>query len=817
VDILRNPLSGKNKLMEMMHQFSCKNINPFLYAFILLTYSLFMQGTATAQQDQTSGPLPAETVLLSTDRSLYLAGEMIYLSATILESDNFMVSYLSKIIRIELMSSEGKAGIHNTLWSDNGTMAGIIRLPNNLPTGWYRLRAYTSWMRNRGSSLFAYRDLRIINPADAGRLNEYTLNDTLMVSIIAGNEIALTGSPNHCAVRGVTTRGRPVAVQGVLLSSLNDTVTHFSTGDTGWGTLDWIPKTGAGYRIVIESDPGMPVVTTVPQHSENTVSVTISVPLPTGDHAGSNRNLEVTLTGNIPESGIKLLVHRVSSWYMFNEAKTLNNRLTFVIPTADLPDGLIAFSFLNNDNNTLASALWLKGDPFAGSGTVTTKPVSGDNSTDLLTEYRTGAGNVEGYYTLTTRRREPVEIPDLFIAAIPGWHTTWDIPADRAGREGWLIANGYESFVAESFFKEGRSNPSIPLINFHDIIDIRQSMVEFVPETRGIKLSGTLIHENGTPAGFHILSLTGLNDNLFITTRTFSDGRFHFAMPGREGSKDLLLSHTIRPDEEMSLSISPEFDPRLSGLPPKNIYLTDAEKIYVNDLIIDCRLSNIYRDTSVNIPAADNRKSTGKGMFYGNPDRVIYIDDYIKLPDMRELIFEVVPFVNVKREGDDFSLKIISEIPFPRNYDPLILIDGIPLLRFRRFLELPPERFERIDIINSIYIHGNQIFAGVVNFLSANGDMAGLDFPEGSRILSLDIPGPPLTGELVTPSPCLSDIPSMERTLSYISLSNPSDGSLSYNGNPANGSYITVFTGITGDGKWVNSSSIFDISGSYIR
>lgn len=801
-----------------MHHFSCKNINPFLYAFILLTYSLFMPGTATAQQDQTSGPLPAETVLLSTDRSLYLAGEMIYLSATILESDNYMVSDLSKIIRIELMSSEGKTGIHNTLWSDNGTMAGIIKLPNNLPTGWYRLRAYTSWMRNRGPSLFAYRDLRIINPADAGRLNEYTLNDTLMVSIIAGNEIALTGSSNHCAVRGVTTRGRPVALQGVLLSSHNDTVTHFSTGDTGWGTLDWTPKPGAGYHIVIESDPGIPVVTTVPQHSDNTVSVTISDSLPTGDHAGSNRNITVALTGNIPETGVKLLVHRVSSWYMFNEAKHLNDRLTFVIPTEDLPDGLIAFSFLNNDNNTLASALWFKGDPFAGSGTITTKPVSGDNSTDFLTEYRTGAGSAEGYYTLTTRRREPVEIPDLFIAAIPGWHTTWDIPADRAGREGWLIANGYEGFVAESFFKDGRSNPSIPLINFHDITDIRQSMVEFVPETRGIKLSGTVTLENGTPAGFHKLSLTGLNDNLFITTRTFSDGRFHFAMPGREGSKDLVLSHTIRPPEKMSISISPEFDPRLSGLPPKNIYLTDADRIYVNDLIVDRRLENIYRDTSVNILPVGELKSTDKGMFYGNPDRVIYIDDYIKLPDMREVIFEVVPFVNVRREGGDFSLRVTIEPPFPRNYyNPLILIDGIPLLRFNRFLELPPDRFEKIDIINSIYIHGNQIFTGVVNFISANGDMAGLDLPEGSRILSLDIPGPPLTGELVTSSPCVSDIPSLEITLSYIPLSNPSDGSLSYNGNPANGSYITVFTGITGDGKWVNSSSIFYISGSYIR
>ncbi len=776
-----------------------------------------MPGIAIAQQDQTTGPLPAETVLLSTDRSLYLAGEMIYLSATILESDNLMISGLSKVIRIELLNSDGKTGIRDILYSENGTMAGTIKLPGNLPTGWYRLRAYTSWMRNRGPSLFSYRDIRIINPADAGRLNEYTLNDTLMVSVIAGNGIALTGVPNHCAVRSVTTKGEPAAVKGVLLSSRNDTVTYFSTGETGWGTLDWIPEPGADYRMVMESDPVNRVVTSVPQHSDNTVSVSISDPLSAFDDPGKDRNLTVTLTGNVPETVIKLLVHRVSSCYWFSEASPHNGRLSFVIPTSDLPDGLITFSFLSNDNSLLSSALWLKGDPFAGSGSVTTKAAAGENSTDLLTEYRAYAGSEKGYYTLTTRRREPVEISDLYIAVVPGWHTTWDIPADKSEREGWLIANRYEGFVAESFFKDGKSNPSIPLINFRDIINTRESMVEFIPETRGIKLSGTVTLGNGTPVSVHKLSLTGLNDNLFITTRTFSDGRFHFAMPGREGSKDLLLSHTIRPTKEMSISVSPEFDPRLSGLPPGNIYLRDAEKIYVNDLIIDSRLENIYRDTSVNIVVAGERKSTDKGMFYGNPDHVIYIDDYIKLPDMREVIFEVVPFVMVKREGDDFSMRVISDTPFPKIYDPLILIDGIPLLRFSRFLELPPDRFKRIDIINSIYIHGNQIFAGVVNFISVNGDMAGLDLPEGSRILSLDIPGPALTGELVTSIPPFADIPSLERTLSYIPLSKPADGTLSYNGNLAYGSYITVFTGITGDGKWVNSSSLFEISGSYIR
>ena len=811
------PLSGKNKPRVKMSRLKIKNTGTLVLVSALALCLLLPCYIAPAQDNKTSGPFNAETVLLSTDRSVYLAGETIYLSATVLESDNFTVSGLSRVVRIELMGSEGKTGVREILYSANGRMAGTIKLPENLATGWYRLRAYTSWMRNYGPSFFSYKDLRLINPADAGNLTDYTRDDTLMVSLVTGNGTALSGARNHCAVRSISHRGRAMAVRGSLVSSRNDTVAHFSTGSTGWTSLDWTPEPGATYHIVIESDPGMPVFTEVPQHSDDAVSVTITDPRLQDDDHSKDRNITLTLSGNIPDTGIKLLVHRVSSWYIFNEAIPRSKRLSFVIPTANLPDGLMAFSFLNENNQVFASGLWIKGDPLSGRGYVTTKAKAGENGTGLLTEYRTGSEKTEGFYTLATRRREPAEISDSYLGAIPGWPATWLIPAGRDEREGWLIATRYTDSVAESFFIEGQSKPLVPVLNFSDVKDTRQSMVEYLPETRGIKLSGTLSFEDGRPAGFQKLSLTGLNDNLFITTSTFPDGRFHFAFPGRKGSKDMILSHITRPARKMNLTLSSGFDSRTSELPPQNIYLTDEEIKYVNSLIIDSRLENIYRDTTDSTRPPDPGKSTEKAMFYGNPDRVVYIDDYIKLPDMRELIFEVVPFVSVRKEGDDYSLKVISENPQPGTYDPVILIDGIPLLSFNRFLDLPPDRFKRIDIINSIYIHGNQIFSGVVNFISRNGDLAGLDLPGGSQIISLDIPGPSPGGELVKYSNFLPGIPTLEPTLSYMLLTDTGEASFSYTGNPANGRYITILTGIDGEGRWVSSSSDFEIRGLYLR
>ncbi|HCC70466.1 MAG TPA: hypothetical protein DEQ09_04855, partial [Bacteroidales bacterium] len=306
-------------------------------------------------------------------------------------------------------------------------------------------------------------------------------------------------------------------------------------------------------------------------------------------------------------------------------------------------------------------------------------------------------------------------------------------------------------------------------------------------------------------------------DNIFKTTCVFPDGSYYFALEDIEGSKDLLLSVTSREAANIKLSVNPDFEPLSGPVPLKNIYLTDQEIKYVRDMITDYRLENIYRDTTLIMTDRDSSIPDTGSIFYGNPDRVIFIDDYIKLPDMRELIFEVVKEITVRKNVDDYIIKVIGEEPMPRIYNPLILIDGIPLLSYSRFLDLPPERFRKIDIINSLYIHGNQGFAGVVNFISMNGDMAGLDLPEVSRVLSLSLPGPTISGEIINTTLYNSDFPFLSRTLSYFSFSGPADGSLTIKLNPLYDDYITILSGISYNKKWLSVSSPFEINGFLIR
>jgi hypothetical protein len=776
---------------------------------LLITITLCNIYPLAAQQNTAGGPLPAETVMITSDRSIYLSGDIVYFSAMILESDNFLVSELSKVIRIELLNSSGTALLNDKFIVREGAANGSFKLQDDIPTGWYQLRGYTTWMRNMGPEHFSQMNLRIINPADASHLNSFVLNDTLDVTVIARNGAALTGAPNRCAVRAVTRKGRPVAVDGFLLNNRNDTVTDFSTGKTGWGALTWTPGEDTDYRIIVASNSGMAVVTKMPEHSEEVISVSIDHPETDGQGAANNREITIKVSGAVPAEGIKLLVHRLTTWYLFSEAVPENGAISFIIPVRDLPDGLLSFTILDKRNKTLGSALGIIERNAGETATIASRTEAGDGESDILTSYNIYNRATSGIYTLTTRRREPEEITESYIPALPGWPVTWDIPLDVSEREGWLIAGSYREDIAPTLFNKDEREPVLTLVNSGDISDIREARVDFIPETRGFTLNGRVSLEDGSPVGYHTLSLTGLNDNLFVTTRTFASGRFHVTLPGRKGAKDMLLSHTIRPEARMNITIDPEYDSRSCNLPPSKIFLTAEERDFVSQMIVDKKIYSLYKEISLQSDSPSENEVNDNTIFYGIPDQIIYFDDYIRLPDMREVVFEVVPTVSVRKDGDQFAMRVTRETPFPKMYDPLILLDGIPLIRFNEFLELPPDRFSRVDVVNSLYIHGNQVFAGVVNFISVNGDLAGLDLPEGSRIISSNMPSLPFMGELVNGTLTEGNIPALEPTITFQHLTGEIKGSSRHTIIPAYGDYISILNGISSNGRWINATSHF--------
>ena len=83
-----------------------------------------------------------ERVYISTDKDVYVAGDAVWLSAWCLDAGSGRLSSFSKTAYVEIHSPTGMVQTAKIALED-GRGAGRLILPNSLPTGNYRLFAYT--------------------------------------------------------------------------------------------------------------------------------------------------------------------------------------------------------------------------------------------------------------------------------------------------------------------------------------------------------------------------------------------------------------------------------------------------------------------------------------------------------------------------------------------------------------------------------------------------------------------------------------------------------------------------------------------------
>ena len=83
-----------------------------------------------------------ERVYVSTDREVYVAGDAVWMSAWCVDASTGRLSSFSKTAYVEIHSPEGMVQTAK-LALDGGRGAGQLTLPSTLPTGNYRLLAYT--------------------------------------------------------------------------------------------------------------------------------------------------------------------------------------------------------------------------------------------------------------------------------------------------------------------------------------------------------------------------------------------------------------------------------------------------------------------------------------------------------------------------------------------------------------------------------------------------------------------------------------------------------------------------------------------------
>lgn len=261
--------------------------------------------------------------------------------------------------------------------------------------------------------------------------------------------------------------------------------------------------------------------------------------------------------------------------------------------------------------------------------------------------------------------------------------------------------------------------------------------VSFLPDLgEGVSISGTVVGPQKSPVPYTILhfSLLGADPDYFAT---FSDdqGRFILSAPSRmDESLEFFVTPEQDLDSRLEVRIDQEYDSRAPDFPSQPFRLTEQEEELARRIALNSQLTKAYMPgvLSLDSPAGNEYSEGDRIPFYGTRVKRLLIDDYVRLPNLEEIFINLIPEVQFYRKQGKNRIRILSNNRSIDVYTPLIMIDHISVFDHEALLALSPEKIERIDLIDDVYLKGNVAFGGVLAIHSRKGDMAGIDLPSGS-------------------------------------------------------------------------------------
>lgn len=134
-----------------------------------------------------------EQLQLFTDRSFYGVSEKVFYSVMYSGPVISGSRSWSTVMYVELINWDGTKIGHSKVPVRDGFAAGSIRIPYDISSGNYYLRAYTKWMRNYSAYSYAYIPVKIVNPFSEAIVAGPEKNGNTAGAILPGNPNDLKG------------------------------------------------------------------------------------------------------------------------------------------------------------------------------------------------------------------------------------------------------------------------------------------------------------------------------------------------------------------------------------------------------------------------------------------------------------------------------------------------------------------------------------------------------------------------------------------------------------------------------------------------
>ena len=669
-----------------------------------------------------------EKMFVHTDKNFYVAGEILWFKMYCVEAASNKLSDLSKIAYVELLDSTNKPILQAKIALRNGLGDGSFYLPLSAPSGNYKLRSYTNWMKNGSAVDFFQKQITLINvqklTVDSSRKSKALCR--LQFFPEGGNLVK--GVSNRLAFKGTNQNGNSFVFTGILMDD-KDTLLSFRSTQAGIGNFVFTPKTNHAYTVFIQPEKGNAFAQNLPIASDEGFAMMV-------DSTSDSNALVNVAASNMTAQTVYLVIHKNKQTILAKEVALQNGKAAFNINTLLLPGGVSTITIFNESKQPVCERLYYK----KGAQTLqlslradatsyeVRKKVNLTMQADNFTYNNDSAQLSLSVYrldSLQTLDNNTIDAYLLFASDIKenDENVLQDFLLQQESENtinNLLLVNGWRKIGAKTNIHPGTS------------------VLSFAPEYNGHIITGKLTNnQTGKPQQGVIayLSLPGKSTQ-FYTSMSDSFGNIKWETKDWYGTSKLIVQTDQLYDSSYSFSISYPFSNQFSSsvAGPFSLPFNSSNTLLQHSIAM--QVQNIYGGNHINQFATPVADSTA---FYTSADKRYRLDDYTRFTTTEEVLREYVSLVNVtKRKGEyhfptyDMSAQSIFTA------DPLVLVDGIPFFNLNKFIAFDPLQLKTLDVVNRRYIYGNAVFDGILNCQTYTADGTGVDIDPHALVMDYD-------------------------------------------------------------------------------
>ena len=648
-----------------------------------------------------------EKVYLHFDKPYYSSGETLWYQSYLVNAVTHRPGGRSSLLYVELLDPNNEVMEQHRLRVEEGVAHNGFVLPDSLPAGNYRVRAYTNWMRNFDEAYFFDHTFPVwaTDSTAIGRTLQQEL-ETEEESFVYENRRSLIdlqffpeggelidGLVSLVAFKAMGPDGKPIDVRGAIVDRNQQEVARFDTHHLGIGGFILKPDYDEYYTARVDLQ-GVALEFPLPSVQPEGYSLRVS-------HHPQREQVKVTVHSNrpdLPVAGGQVVAHQRGVVFAAFTVQDGQPHLVVDLKRSLFPPGICHLTFFDAAGTPRCERLLFVSRPAAPSVTLkTTSPAYGTrDSVSMQLALRDTSGQaVAGRASLTITNPQQIKYDPYAKTIRSNLLLTSELKGAIEQPSYYLEDTSVEAYRARDYLM---LTQGWRRFRWDEVLRDSVPKLAHLPET-GFTVSGRLVKfYNRDQADDGTVAMMVMEPNFYFAEgETGDNGRFAFVdnqfldstevviqARRKVGKKDRLRQDVaIELDAFQTPPLAPQSRPRLTPtLALMADYLEQRRRIDQVDAAYNFDEKTIVLEGVEIKGRRDERKDPfyRASALYNNPSNRLVVDSMPGAAGALSVfdLLRQVPGVRVVGTFPNQTAIIRGVNSISGSSQPLFLLDGVP-------------------------------------------------------------------------------------------------------------------------------------------